>query len=408
MVSPIVLDFGNGIVVDGANARVGLDAVGLETPDIDVPVADYGVMDGGMVGASRGLHRQMTIPVFHERVWTREELYRAFAPGTPYAPTMRTISSPKASMPYRVRGLFFPKSMHDAETAFTVSLVSPWAYPRGPRVTQGGSSSGARVYTETLFGNDWTLLTAGNGVSLGQTASIPHNGLLRDISLLLGGISGTVVRAKVWRLQSGTWHSVWYSEPVSVSGDPVWRTFPVNWVNLIGTTATLLIGFEFESGIAVRTRSAAAGTNPSTGWMKVPGGEWTEDTISDYPVGYAIGAPAAYSTEVAVIYGGEIAAPARLRFTPENPISTQVSFSSRGGAKTASFTRLNFPSTQNGLIEIGDDPAKRTLSIAGTNRLGWFDRTKDWPLVTPESSVVEASVPGNLEVSFEPRYMGLI
>lgn len=136
------LDFGNGIIIDGFSSGIARGSSGLEVPQYEVPVNEFSLLDGGSVGSTRAKARRMTIKVLHDRLWSRQTISRAFSGGV-----MRTITSPIGSMPYYVDTLSFPENDLEAEREFTVSIVSPLAFPAGERrYTSVGSAGGGLEY----------------------------------------------------------------------------------------------------------------------------------------------------------------------------------------------------------------------------------------------------------------------
>lgn len=408
MADPIILDFGNGIITDGVRAGVGLDAIGLEAPEIDIPIAEYGVMNGGMVGAPRAQPRQLTIPIQHERVWTRDEINRAFAPGSPGAPIMRTLSSPKCSLPYLVRGIIWPKRLSDAKREFTVSLVSPWAYPKGPRQTFGGGGA-SYDFATTDKGTAYPEYYNAQFSAFGQTITLPNNSILSVVGQRIWRRSGVpaTFRPAVWRLVSGSWVRIWASGLFSAPANEQLYAQSPSWVNTTGATVTLLIGVDDVTGVPQFHRGS--GDAGGQGYYRSSvDGNWYTDGGSDYAVYHVIGTPSASSTKTSIAYLGDVPTPARVLYTPNTTASTPIISAKTADGAIVSETRVNGSVGTGQLVVIGDDPAERSLTVAGTNRLGWFENSKDWPLVTPATAYLESNITGSMEVSFEPQFMGLI
>lgn len=207
----MVIDFGNGITAstDGLPGILR-GHVGLDVPDIELAISENGVGDGGIVGPSRSKTRRMTVPVIHDRTWTRSEIARAFTPGVE-----RTLSSPLGSMPYYVEALSFPSDDIAASHKFTVTLTSPLAYPEAALVTLTGAAAAYQFDTLNPVVAPWTLVVPPSWQSsrgtwhktAWQSITVASGEKFSNVTLLESGYSGlpyTVeLKAVVGGLPSG-------------------------------------------------------------------------------------------------------------------------------------------------------------------------------------------------------------
>lgn len=146
-----LIDFGNGItchtrLTSGA-AHLEPGHRGFHAPELDVTVTENAIADGAIVGGTRALARHLRATISHNRKWTRREILQAFTPGIE-----RVITTALGSMPYVVEApVEFPDSLHESQYRFTVTLVSPYAFPVGaPRsATTTSDAASTLVYPYT-------------------------------------------------------------------------------------------------------------------------------------------------------------------------------------------------------------------------------------------------------------------
>lgn len=421
-----VLDFANGIIASDApdsDTQLGIiDHAGLRAPQFEVPSQEYGVLDGAMLGNARAMGRRMTVKMSRGSV-PMSEIERAFAPKGMRTLTAMADDGSARSIPYVVDALELPARNYDRH--FTVSLVSPWAYPRGPRVTFGGTTADDTVTTvNTTVGTSDPGVTTPTALvrdtsfpnlnGWGQAISLANNASLTHFSLYFTrppGSSPGTFRPTVLRQNGGSYETVFLGDVRSL---PEWSVLSGNrrtastlsYTNTSGSAETLIIAginMSTDCQAPLATAGGARRLIPGTGWTS-----FTADGNDAFRIVYTVSTPSSTSTVCPVVYTGDVPAPARVVVKPANTFTSLILTATDTSGGLVSDTRMTGSVPAESIVTFGDDEAERSLLVGSTNRLSWFDMTRDWPLVTPQTAAFESSALGNIEVSFEPRYMGLI
>lgn len=407
------IDLGNGMVVYtrpvAGEACLEQGHYGLRVPEFDVPVTEHGARDGGTVGTTRASARHMRLSIAHPAKWTEAEIRRLFTPGV-----QRVISTPLGSMPYYVESLSFPDSLWEGQYRFGVNIVSPMAYPRGVLQAIAAQTDG---YTTTTYDTSMSAATSipvdDTGFrTLSQTRAVTPGDIITDFSLNLrvtGAYSGASATSELLL--------------VGVDGKPAGAATLARFTQAI-TGAFGYVGwrgeYEVPAGVtqlAVKVRCAVGqaqleamrNTNGDTyadgaGLHRTGGATWVfgdgTDTSIDWQHRIVTQAESASTTEVRLVSTTELPAYPKVTVTlAANASALTIS----DGVRTATIT---------GAMTAGDvvilDSDALTLTVNGTDRIAWFDRDGEFPVITPDTAVITTSVAGTIAVEWYPRLMGLI
>lgn len=408
----IPIDLGNGVVVytrpTQGQACLEQGHYGLRVPEFEVPVTEYGARDGGTVGTTRANARHMRLSIAHPALWTEAEIRRLFTPGV-----QRIISTPLGTMPYYVEGLSFPDSLWEGQYRFGLNIVSPLAYPRGALEAVAATTD---AYSTTTYDTDMSAVTVpaedAGYRSIAQTFTVTPGDIITDLSLrvrAVGSYSGAYARS--------------YIVPVAVDGKPdPYAAYTSVYQQSIGSEFAY-VGWKGEfvvpagvTQVALRMRCSTSVSTLEA--MRNPNGD-----------GYTGGA-GCYKTSSAWFFGDGIdttidwqhritkqveaasTTEVQLTSTTELPAYPKVTVTLAANASSLTISDGVRTATITGAMTAGDvvvlDCDALTLTVNGTDRIAWFDRDGDFPVINPDTSSITMSVPGTIAVEWYPRVMGLV
>lgn len=397
----MILDFGNGIATDDVTSGIGEPSTGLDVPEFEVPVNENAVFDGGSIGGSRTKCRRMVIQVIHEKVWTRRQIMRAFTPGKE-----RVISSALGSMPYFVEDLIFPLNMEEAEREFTVVIVSPLAYPRGGVLT----SEGQPYMLHTVYshaGDSYARKVPayeGNMAMVFQPVTVPAGQRIIEAGI------------RFRRLVSST-------VPVTIAIHPLDGVNPV--VDIVyaqvtrGLTQLIQRPLVFPNydlaadGFAISAkydRDLASPYRDNTGGYSGPKGRYR--TPTGLGSGDGSGSPVDY--DFRAVMASETSATTTVSVNPDSDVPTPPRIRLKLGSSTSTLTISDGvrTATINGSMAANDvvvlDTSDYSVTVNDVDRIAWFDRDGDWPMLDSDTGLITTSVAGELSVTWRPRLMGLL
>lgn len=406
------LDFGNGIIAhfDGLPGLMRAEHgfiekghYGFTSPTVDINVIENGIGDGGTIGTIRATTRKMRCTVTHNALWTRRQIQQAFT-----SKVLRTLSTDLASMPYYVEELAFPDSLSESRYKFTVTLVSPLAYPEGELHQLSDTQAVTYDYTTTTFATG-TTKTPPAAFSVytcmvGQTFSatigqkIGSNTGLK-VNVLTAGAS---ITKRLYRVGASINDLTLVAEDISAYGSGVrYLTMPVDVVAAGSETYLMVAVYDSRYVTAYRDTSAGAATGvgyhyTSGAWVA---GDGTDATI-DWAHRFELGDEAASTTSVLLTPDTDVPCPPKVTITLGSSAS---SLALSDGVRTCTIT---------GAMDASDvvviDSAARTVTVDGVNRIAWFDRDGDWPMIDPATPSLSVDVASVLAVEWRPRLMGLI
>jgi hypothetical protein len=402
------LDLGNGIIAyaKGTGAyRLQPGHSGLEYPTVDVPVTENAVLDGAAIGSSRSRGRRMVLPLWI-RGMTRQQIAAAFSPGVE-----RTITSAIGSMPYYVEDCIFNSTALATAQEVRVAIVSPLAYPEAAltsvTIAGGGGWAAEAISDEQTTSNaDYDF---GSGAyseqitSIGQTFGASAGEKMTGVALKAGDEAigyGTIrVYGVADGLPTGADLYTYGFRAITIPANTETK-IPLDYV--FPTTGDYAVVLERSEGTALGNVLYNTAGGYAGGQMVIGNGnyEWTAVTGDDLY----------FKVYTQAVDGGTGSA----TFTadtdvPVAPVITctmvtpndDIVLAGDGWTTTITATLI-----ADDVIEV--DAANFTVKVNGVSHLAYFDRSGEWPRVTPGSNTITVTPAAGTSIAFAPRRMGLI
>ena len=400
------LDYGNGYVAGGKST----DAIrikahsGLEFPGVDQPIENNAVLDGGVFGAGHLPARLMSVRQDFGDGSTRAQIAAAFSPGV-----TRTLTSDNGtSLAYRVLDLIFNSQNLTGTPDVTVVMGSDLACPEGATLTAsiagGGGWAAESIQTQNAVedGTTGLLLTAqatSDGWELAPIQTFPSfSGRITAIQyrirtafaaqqaqLQVWNASAELLSTKVLSASDITLglHKITLDAPVACSPGGTWY-----WgLRLFDTRGTFGIRFAYSNG----DYAAGALTTP------VGSGEAAGDDLTFAVYGQILNAGV-----------GTVTFDADTDVPCAPAISCVLGFAADDLVLTGDgwTTTLHGPYAANASIVV--DARNYTVTVNSVDAISDFERTGDWPEVTPGSNTITIAPAAATTVQWKPRRLGLI
>jgi hypothetical protein len=389
------LDFSNGFIAYArttGDVRLLPDHTGLTYPAVELPVSENAVLGGASIGTARAKARRMAVPLYF-RVSTRAAIAAAFFPGVE-----RTVSSALGSMPYYVEDVVFRSLNLKGPQVVTVVIVSPLAYPEGPVALAEIAASGWTDPAVAISQLTWDADTAAN--SGYETFPLTAGHQLVSVTLKAGAGGGL-----------GACSAALYATAAGVATGAA-----------LANVAVPQMGKETDFVLPFAFIVPATGTYAVKFLNTLPGGGSAGGCAKNTAGGYASGSELSaantvvtgddlyfiVTTAVLAVAVGSVTFDSDTE-VPCAPVVTVVMQSSDTSLVLAGegwTTTLTDSFAANDVIVI--DAANFTVTKNAVNALSTFDRTGEWPSVSPGSNTITVTPSAFVSATWKPRLMGLI